>query len=282
VQAKVPGGQWGQSTLSPMFEILPPFWETWWFITMVSLAGLAVIALVFFLTIRSYKRKTLLQHQRIIAEHKALISQMNPHFIFNSLNSIQRFFLTNDVESGNDYLVDFGQLIRSILENGRKEWITIEQEEKLLGLYLKLESLRVKNKFDFEIQIIDLKQEEAMIPPMLLQPFVENAIWHGVSQLPHRGKITITIQKSGNCLNAEVRDNGVGRKEKQPIPNGAAANHRSLATKITNERLEFLRLEYPGQVEFEIIDLKDDQGQALGTLVRLSLPYKEIASLNPS
>lgn len=274
VQAKAIGGEWGASKKGKIFQILPPYWETWWFRISVVLLSALLVFIIVFLIFRSNRRRIQLEQQRIVAEHKALITQMSPHFIFNSLNSIQRFFLTNDVESGNDYLVDFGNLIRIILDGGRKTFIPLRQEKQLLELYLRLESLRLRNKFQFQIDTNQLNLEQSMIPPMLIQPFVENAIWHGIAEIEGQGLIRIQMKQIENCLSIEIEDNGIGRKRAKQKRTGGGESHRSLATQITTERISLLKGEFPDQVVFEIVDLLDENGEGCGTIVKIQLPFK--------
>ena len=275
VQAKVIGEDWGESVFASRFEIRPPFWQTWWFKLSSVLFLLLLSGLIFYLILRANRRRNHLIQQTMLAKHKALITQMNPHFIFNSLNSIQRFFITNDLESANDYLVDFGNLIRIILENGREGSITLEKEERLLDLYLKLESLRLKQKFSFKINCQGINLEKVMIPPMLLQPFVENAIWHGVAGLEDRpGRIEVRMNVRDDLLCVEIEDNGLGRGAKSTINVGRSTAHQSLATRITKDRIELIKAEHPDRVLFEILDLKDANAEPSGTLVRIHLPLE--------
>ena len=274
VQAKVIGEEWGESTFFRTIRVLPPYWQTWWFRLAITLGIVLIAVIVLLLILRSNRRRNLLIQQTMLAKHKALITQMNPHFIFNSLNSIQRFFITNDLESANDYLVDFGNLIRIILENGRETNITLEKEVTLLDLYMKMEALRMRQKFDFEITHDGLDLAQVVIPPMLLQPFVENAIWHGVAGLKGHGHISINFHQVDDRLCVEIEDNGVGRPTKKVVKKGKSSVHQSLATRITKERIDLMKSDHPDQVLFKIVDLKDENKRPRGTLVMIQMPFE--------
>ncbi len=274
VQAKVIGEEWGESTFFRTIRVLPPYWQTWWFRLAIILGIVLIAVIVLLLILRSNRRRNLLIQQTMLAKHKALITQMNPHFIFNSLNSIQRFFITNDLESANDYLVDFGNLIRIILENGRETNITLEKEVTLLDLYMKMEALRMRQKFDFKITHDGLDLTQVVIPPMLLQPFVENAIWHGVAGLKGHGHISINFHQVDDRLCVEIEDNGVGRPTKKVVKKGKSSVHQSLATRITKERIDLMKSDHPDQVLFKIVDLKDENKRPRGTLVKIQMPFE--------
>jgi hypothetical protein len=181
-------------------SILPPYYLTWWF-RILMMAG--VLLIIIFFRYRGIKRirheeylKTEFNKQLAQAETKALRAQMNPHFIFNSLNSINSFVLDQKHEIASDYLIKFSKLIRLILDNSRSELITIDKELETLKLYVLLESVRFDNKFKCLFEVgEDVNTSTIMIPPMLLQPFVENAIWHGLMQKETEGTIMIEIKK---------------------------------------------------------------------------------------
>lgn len=194
-------------------------------------------------------------------ELKALRAQMNPHFIFNSLNSINDFIAKNNTKEANDYLIKFSKLTRAILENSDKKWITVGEEIELSQLYMQLESYRLKEKFNYGFTIDkQIDTENTMIPPLILQPFIENSIWHGIAPLKTKGNIEISIQKKEDMLICTVDDNGVGRKRgKAPeMPK------TSKGTAITKSRLEIL-----GTGSLDFID------KPKGLTVKLSLPLKQ-------
>ena len=228
-----------------------------------------------------YKRKrdkeqlqTEFKKQLAQAETKALRAQMNPHFIFNSLNSINSFVMDQKHEIASDYLIKFSKLIRLILDNSRSETISIEKELETLKLYVILESARFDNKFKCIYTIAeDVNTNSIMIPPMLLQPFVENAIWHGLMQKEGEGTITIEIKKEDEeFLNISITDDGIGR-EKAAELKSKSATHKSHGLKVTSQRIEMMNKLNSTGAQVHIFDLKDEKGIATGTKVELIIPY---------
>lgn len=228
-----------------------------------------------------YRRKrdkeqltTEFKQQLAQAETKALRAQMNPHFIFNCLNSINSFVIDKKHEIASDYLIKFSKLIRLILDNSRSETISMEKELETLKLYVLLESARFDNKFRFVYQIAEeINTRSVMIPPMLLQPFVENAIWHGLMQKESAGTLTLDIKKENEeFLNVSISDDGIGR-EKAAELKSKTATHKSHGLSVTSQRIEMMnRLNSTG-ARVNIFDLKDDLGHAAGTKVELIIPF---------
>ena len=210
-----------------------------------------------------------------IAETKmaALRAQMNPHFIHNCLNAINRFILNQENDAATHYLTKFSRLIREVLNHSREEQIPLADELKTIERYLEMESLRFSDQFKYEIQV-DKKvvPEQTNIPPMLIQPFVENAIYHGL--LPKKGerKVTIAVSREQEQLKIIVTDNGVGRIEAARLQSMDILKQKSFGAQITSERVATLR-EFTGiQAGIETIDLYDIQGASTGTQVVLRLP----------
>jgi tetratricopeptide (TPR) repeat protein len=170
-------------------------------------------------------------------EMKALRAQMNPHFIFNSLNSISDYISKNNLSAANNYLTKFAKLMRSILENSEQKEVSLADDLKALELYMQLESLRLNNKFTYQIKVDDnIDKENTQIPPLILQPFVENSIWHGIAGKEGNGKILITIKKEGEMVNCIVEDDGIG------IQNSAitTTEKKSFGMKITRSRIDII------------------------------------------
>jgi tetratricopeptide (TPR) repeat protein len=247
------------------------------------LIGGALLLLIVIGVIRRliYKRKrdkeqiqTDFKKQLAQAETKALRSQMNPHFIFNSLNSINSFVMDQKHEIASDYLIKFSKLIRLILDNSRSETISIDKELETLKLYVILESARFDNKFKCNYSIAaNVDTHSIMIPPMLLQPFVENAIWHGLMQKEEEGTITVEIKKEDEeFLNISITDDGIGR-EKAAALKSKSATHKSHGLKVTSQRIEMMNKLNSTGAQVHIYDLKDDKGDATGTKVELIIPY---------
>ena len=246
------------------------------------IAGVVLLLIVIGVMSRfRYKRKrdeeqlrTEFKKQLAQAETIALRSQMNPHFIFNCLNSINSFVIEQKHEIASDYLIKFSKLIRLILDNSRCEKISIEKELEALKLYVLLESARFDNKFTCIYNIAeDVNPSAVMIPPMLLQPFVENAIWHGLMQKETAGTITLEIKKQDEeFLKISITDDGIGR-EKAAELKSKSATHKSHGLKVTSERIEMMNKLNSTGAHVNIVDLKDEHGNATGTKVELTIPY---------
>jgi tetratricopeptide (TPR) repeat protein len=240
-----------------------------------------VLLVIGFISRMRYKKKRDEEHlttdfkkQLAQAETKALRSQMNPHFIFNCLNSINSLVMEEKHEIASDYLIKFSKLIRLILDNSRSETITIEKELETLKLYVTLESARFDNKFKciFEVDK-SVNKNSIMIPPMLLQPFVENAIWQGQMQKETEGTITIEIKMEGEeSLNISITDDGIGR-EKAAELKSKSATHKSHGLKVTSQRIEMMNKLNSTGARVNIFDLKNENGQATGTMVELIIPF---------
>lgn len=202
----------------------------------------------------------------------ALRKQMNPHFIFNSLNSIQSFILQNDKLSANIYLSKFAGLMRKVLENSQHHLITLEKEIEVLKLYIELEEQRFDNKFICSWIIdsnVDLSSHK--LPPLILQPYIENAIWHGLLHKEGERMLTIRIMKKAEQLICTIEDNGVGRVAAMAISKNKS-NHESLGTKITQKRIDLINSLNKSGIGVQYFDLCDEDGLANGTRVELTIP----------
>ncbi len=202
----------------------------------------------------------------------ALRKQMNPHFIFNSLNSIQSFILQNDKLSANIYLSKFAGLMRKVLENSQHHLITLTKEIEVLKLYIELEEQRFDNKFNVFWNIdaaVDLSSHK--IPPLILQPYIENAIWHGLLHKEGERTLTISIIKNGEKLICSIEDNGIGRVAALAISRNKS-NHESLGTKITQKRIDLINSLNNSGIGVQYFDLSDNNGLASGTKVELTIP----------
>jgi LytS/YehU family sensor histidine kinase len=205
-------------------------------------------------------------------ELKALRAQMNPHFIFNSLNSIQHFVINHEEKSAVKYLGKFSKLIRKILNNSEEAFISLQEELSTLELYLELENLRFQNKFTYQIKIDDtIESDFIKIPSMIIQPYIENSILHGFGEIATGGSLTIEFTLKDGLLICIIDDNGVGiNYSKQNKKENSL--HVSLAGKISEDRLQLLKNIYGNSIGVEIID-KSDFGEK-GTRVSLTMPIE--------
>lgn len=220
--------------------------------------------------LRNLRNKTALSQLKAELEMKALRSQMNPHFIFNSLNSIQKYIWQNKTEDAAEYLTKFARLIRLVLENSQHGMIPLSDELDALRLYVEMEHRRNNAKFDYSITVSeDITPEEMMIPPLLLQPYVENAIWHGLSEKEERGKLLVHIQKAVDNIVCNVEDDGVGRA--YAAVHSQRKGKKSMALNISAQRLEWLGKDKGRKASIEIID-KINNGVAAGTTVTIYIP----------
>jgi ligand-binding sensor domain-containing protein len=265
-------------TISIHFSIATAFWNTWWFYVMIIIS---VIALTVFLVNQRNKRnkariaeKRMFQNQFAILEQQALQAQMNPHFIFNCLSSIQQYILTNDRHKANQYLTDFASLIRQTLDNSGKTTIVLSDEVKYLERYLQMEKMRFGDSFSYEIAIHDDVQiHTTQIPAMLLQPFVENALRHGIRYKQEGfGKVKLSFSMDHGTLICSVKDNGVGRQKAAEQKSHQPIEYQSKGVELTSKRITLLNKINEHSISVEIIDLHDDQGLASGTEVIIKIP----------
>ncbi|HZE86498.1 MAG TPA: histidine kinase, partial [Puia sp.] len=212
--------------------------------------------------------------QRSELEMKALRARMNPHFIFNCLNSINRFVITHKPEIAADYLTKFAKLMRMVLERSAKPFIPLDEELDALKLYIDLEAIRFERPFTYEINNPRFDPSSVLIPTLLIQPFVENAIWHGLYPREGQGKITIDLKLYDELLLCEISDNGIGRPRSAAMKRNIGEQKQSLGIALTMERLELASTPDPGHTGVSIRDLTDPDGNNIGTCVVLRIPVK--------
>ncbi|MDD5695127.1 MAG: histidine kinase [Bacteroidales bacterium] len=221
------------------------------------------------------RRKLRAEQKSIIMEQRMLRAQMNPHFLFNSLAGIQNYIINEDTDKASIYLSRFSKLVRNILDNSTEEHVPLEKEIDTIRNYLELQKVRYAGKFDFTISVDEkLDEENTLIPPMLAQPFIENAIEHGIKYKKTVGRIDIRFGIEGGIMRFEVEDNGVGREKARNIEGIQRSKHRSMATSITSERLAAINKKQRRKISLEITDLKDATGQGCGTRVRFGIPLE--------
>lgn len=266
------------------------------YIALAVITAMVLLAVLISRNIKLKKRKTELQqlmeqvnaHQRITEmekektqlEMQALRAQMNPHFIFNCLSSINRFILINKIDEASDYLTKFSRLIRMALHHSEKPLIPLENDLEALRLYLELERLRFKNAFNYNITFTnDIDSNAVYIPPMLIQPFVENAIWHGLMHKKGTGRLDIQLCTTGKILTCTITDDGIGRDMAARVKSRSAEKNKSMGVNITAGRLALLNKSGNEATVFETEDIVDEQGNACGTRVVLAIPYKALTEV---
>ena len=250
----------------------------------ILIMGLLIVALSGFIVYRnlSMKRKNEklenqkmqsdLQHKATELEMQALRAQMNPHFIFNCLSSINRFILKNETEAASGYLTKFSRLIRMVLTSSNKPFISLEDELEMLRLYLDMERLRFKNSFDYSITFTNsIDIGNVFLPPLLLQPFAENAIWHGLMHKEGQGHLEIALSSERKILTCIISDNGIGRSKAAMFRSKSAEKQKSMGLQITADRLALLNGDTDEETFFKIEDITDNDGNVAGTRVILKL-----------
>ncbi len=260
-----------------VFSIRTPFWQTGLFKIGTIVLGLLLIGSFFFSRIRTIRQESRQKTERLRMEkhlleleQKALQLQMNPHFIFNVLNTIQSKINATDHRDARYQLAKFSKLMRATLENSRESVIPLEEEIQSLENYLAMEKMSRNNRFDYQIQLMGTTDPETLIPPMLIQPFVENAIIHGVAHVPKGGKIEVSFTQRNGFLEAMIVDNGIGRAAAKERKSQVEAQHKSVALAVTQERLELLG-DQPGELKrLEIADIMEE-GKVKGTTVLLRI-----------
>jgi ligand-binding sensor domain-containing protein len=277
VQGRSNDGVWSEETTLQVV-IFPPWWATLTFrIALVALLS-ALIWWLYQRQVRLFetreKEKIRVQQQLSDLEMKALRSQMNPHFVFNALNSVQNFILKNDPREASRYLTKFARLMRLILENSESPMVTLAREIELLRYYTELEQLRFNHRFEFDF-VIDpnLDPEAIAIPGMLIQPHIENAIWHGLMHKTDLGHLWIRmIKMDENTVICEIEDDGVGRVRTAEIEKDRAKPHRSTGLANIKHRLELLNAQRESDIRFDFEDLYTEIGQARGTKIIVRMP----------
>lgn len=248
-----------------------PWWRSWWFwgACFIALFGIFYGRERFLKFWADEERR----HTRQISELelRTLQLQMNPHFVFNALNAVQSFILTHDVVSANNYLSKFANLIRLFLDSSRSKYITLSDEIRLLNLYVEMEILRFENKFDYKMNVSPDVNRLFEIPTMILQPFVENAINHGLRYKDTKGMLTISFSNQDRFLICRIEDDGVGRERSRQIQGKSRKGYKSQGLKITEERLQMFNLMSNSDIEFTIRD-RTPNIEDIGTYVEIKFP----------
>lgn len=276
VRAVSANGNWQGKETTLAIQVIPPFYRTTWFRIVAALLFAAVIVWLIRLRInnirKSEKQKSEFNQMLNEWQLKALRSQMNPHFIFNCMNSIDMYILKNDAENASRYLNKFAKLVRLILNQSNDMYVPLGKEIEMLKYYLELEALRFDYPFSYSINCSDdLDLEETEIPSMLLQPYVENAILHGLRHKKEKGNLSIQVLRNDNNLFCAIEDDGIGRERSAEINATRTGKHESRGTILAEERLKVMEKDKSKPV-INIIDLKNETGTASGTRVEITIP----------
>ncbi len=280
VRASNNDGIWSDQPASFSFYIKPLIWQRWWFRILTALLIISLLIYIIRNRIQiarvKQEEKMLLARQKTEFEKqlaeiklKALVAQMNPHFIFNCMNSIQGMILSDQSMQASTYLTKLSRLVRSVLENSVKTFIPLQDVIENLKLYLELESLRFDQKFNYDFQIENLDTYNVEMPSMLIQPYVENSIWHGLLKKEGEKNIHVRFYGKGNLCICEIEDNGIGRLKAAEL--NLKKKHQSLGTIITQEMFDTLHKIKDTSYNVEIIDLYDKEHLPAGTKVVISM-----------
>jgi len=280
VKACNENGIWSAKAESFTFTITSPYWTSAWFILLLLFIAIAMVWGIIYARIKRIKTRNKDEQERLamgknILELQQATSrlQMNPHFIFNSLNSIQGYIANNNTTEAKWYLSKFAKLMRLILDNAKEEFIPLSDEIYILENYLVLEKMRMNDKFEYTVTCEEGLDTDAIeLPPMIIQPFAENAIQHGLKRKDGKGLLDIRFRIKDSLLICEITDNGIGRLAASELKNKSAAEHKSSAIRITEERLKRFGKESNHSASIDIIDLKDADGADCGTKVIINIP----------
>jgi len=232
---------------------------------------LVIIAIIMVTSYFIFKNAQASKRANQLLALKSLRSQMNPHFIFNALNSVNHFISQNDERTANKFLSEFSRLMRLVLENSQEDFIPLHKEEEIISLYVKLEHYRFRDKFDYQIRVDDdLNKDIIELPPMLIQPYIENAVWHGLRYKASKGNLDVHIGKDSRGLKVEITDDGIGRKKSSELKTENQKKHNSTGLKNIQDRLRILNTVYKTDYKVNIEDLSSGSG----TRVTISLPMQ--------
>ena len=257
------------------FSIIPAFWMTTWFYLIIVILSLAIGYYISSRSIQIYKNQAKFQRSMKEMHVISLQSKMNPHFIFNSLNSIQNYILKNEKLKANEYLLEFSSLIRSILQNSEQTTITLKKELETLKMYVNLEKKRIRQEFIYTEHIHStINIDKCLIPTLLIQPYIENAIWHGKVHTNPNGKIAIHVTREDQTLSFEITDNGIGIEQAEKLKI-RSKKHKSIGSETTKKRIQLLSELNNEITEVKFSNLDSDLKDFPGTRITFTIPYKE-------
>ena len=277
VKVKVGDGDWSKKEATMQIIVTPPYWATWWFWSAIIVFLFLLFYIIVKLRVRAVRKterlKARYEKELLELEAKALRAQMNPHFVFNCLNSIKALMQENQNEKGVSYLTTFSKLIRTLFNNADKKEISLYDEIETCKFYLQLEALRFDEKFSYSVNVnenIDLKSMQ--VPALIVQPFIENAIWHGIVPRGTGGKVSLSVLKDGGDVQIIIDDDGIGREASQQNKSASGlTTHQSKGVNLTQSRLKLDNLLQQRKATIETIDKKDENGKATGTKVSLTI-----------
>ncbi len=262
------------------FTIEEPYYQRLWFrVTVVFIVVFVVSAVLFSffrIRLRELKKRNRIETELNRFRQQALSAQMNPHFIYNSLNSVQSYILKNEREKSSEYLSRLGNLMRRILNNSQYPAITLKEELEALNLYVQMEQVRFQDNFEFLLDVdekVDL--DEVKVPPLIIQPYVENAIHHGLRMKQGKRTLKVQVFRKDQHLCIHIKDNGIGRKRAERINKQKATQHKSYGTEITSKRLSLYSELYHKDIRIAIVDLTDSNSMAAGTRVEIEVIDEE-------
>ena len=279
VKASNGDGVWNSEVQFLRITVLTPWWRSWWFLALVFCSVLAFIVSFYRYRIGQIKQRESIRanlNQRIAeAKMEALRSQMNPHFIFNCLSSLKSYVQKNETEKASLHISKFSKLLRQVLDQAKSDFITLDAELDTLQRYVELEQMRYKN-FEFQMEIApDVPLQEIKIPPLIIQPYIENAIWHGLQyKTSGKGLLQLQVSMLHEKCQIVIEDNGIGRVASMEYKKKSRNLHQSHGLNVTAERIALFHLKYQNDARIDIIDLEDAAGNALGT--RVELAFKSV------
>lgn len=275
-------GRFSENTIEINGDVIPPLWQRWWFYILIVMLAVGLVYLFFQKRIRLMKQqqaevmaKIKLENDLALSQQTALKAQMNPHFIFNVLNSIKSYIYENDKKAAAEYLSKFAELVRSILTMSSMQVVRLDDELKALELYIQLEAMQLDGSFSYTIVVDEgLDSETIAIPSLVIQPFVENAFKHGLRHKAGDKELHIRIKSDNEKrqLIIEIEDNGIGRVQSSVLNQSNTKTHISFATEASTKRLDLLNKSNIEKVSVAFQDKADSDGHPLGTIVILYLP----------
>lgn len=274
-EASLSGNTWYASNQPLEFTIAQVFWKQWWFILLIAVLAISAVYSIYRFRVQQIRSKVKLRSDYEIKlnelENSVLRTQMNPHFIFNSLNTINAFISSNDRHQAHQYISKFSKLVRLTLDHSREKRITLNEEVRIVTLYMQLEKIRFSNCFDYEIDTGGIDTEIFEVPPMIIQPFIENAILHGLLPKKTDGFIKISMYNKITHILCIVEDNGIGRHASAALKAKSFFERKSHGMDITIKRIDLFNSTYHQTLPLKIIDLYDHNNEPAGTRVEIAL-----------